>query len=136
MYQGAAHKMTQLHAASTPGHLQDVREATTVLGTQEEEVGHRLVGGNYLPRCCLVRLLPSPCLLLPSLPLPLSSSPYTHSHKGVITMSWLMFVKMYRVREQLKARRGRHLESHQHRARVQLVFSACCRSNCAVYGGQ
>ena len=46
---------------------------------------------------------------------------HTHTHKGVITMSWLMFIKMYRVREQLRTRRRRHLESHQHRAQVQLA---------------
>ena len=37
---------------------------------------------------------------------------------GVLSMSWLLFMKMFKVREQLKRTRLAQLESHRQRAKV------------------
>ena len=115
-----------------PGHIQDVREATAVPGAPAEKVGCRLVSqfacqqpplhaSIFIPlplsSCPPPLLFPFPPLLFPPLPF-LSLSVPTHLHKGVISMTWLMFVKMHHVRKKLKTARAQHLERHQRRARV------------------
>ena len=127
MYQRATY-MRDGSPVPLPGHIQDVRETTAVPGAPAEEVGCRLVNVPASSLRCMPQFfflsppppLPSSSLSLSRSPSPplLSPPPPTHLHKGVITMTWLMFVKLHQVRKKLKAARAQHLERHQHRARV------------------
>lgn len=123
MYQRATY-MRDGSPVPLPGHIQDVRETTAVPGAPAKEVGCRSANVPASSLRCMPQFLFLSPLFLP-LPLSrslspplLSSPPPTHLHKGVITMTWLMFVKLHQVRKKLKAARAQHLERHQHRARV------------------
>ena len=82
-----------------PGHSAHVHQEDAVSQPQEDEVGCRYILHG---RChCFVTMVL-----------------HVLRTVGVITISWIMCLKMSRIRRQLKVTRAKQLESNQQRGRV------------------